>query len=165
MTLVASGLLHLYTNADGNNRSITYEVAGSLVSKPVTLSQMFSASNPSVSSPMSNFYGHTQGATYGRAYCSNFWTATAYYSHGGAIYSSPTSDNTTLKLTSASSPVTCYMAEGAAGQPFSGNVSCTLQRRAKQSSDGWTTVTSWGSYSSQTYSCDFSNYDYLWTIS
>jgi phospholipase/lecithinase/hemolysin len=169
MTLVASGRLNLYTNADGNNRSITYEVAGSLVSKPITLSGMFNASNPSVSVAMSNFYGHTQGTTYGDLYCTNNYSATAYISFGGVEYSSPTSDNVTKKVeNAASSPVSCYYAEGASGQPFSsGVVTCQLQRRTKNTSGGWTDITPSGwdtDYTSQSYSCAFDTYDYLFTL-
>jgi hypothetical protein len=169
MTLVTGGTLWMVSTTDGNNRSILYEISGGGGSPPTTLNQLATSSDPSIGTLphlMSDFYGHTQGTLLGRAYCTNNWTTTAYYQHGtGNTYSSPTSDNTTLKLTSVQSSVVCSMAEGPLGQAFgSGTVSCTLERRTKQTGGGWSSVTSWADYTSQTYTCDFSTYDYLWTI-
>jgi hypothetical protein len=169
MTLVTGGTLWQVSTVDGNTRSILYEVSGGAGSPPSTLLGLASSSVPSVgSAPLlqTDFYGHTQGTVYGRAYCTNNWNTSAYYQHGtGNTYLSPTSDSQTLKLTSATASVVCSMAEGPLGQPFSsGTVSCTLERRTKQTGGGWTSVQTWSDYTSQTYTCDFSTYDYHWTI-
>ena len=144
-----------------------YEVEGTS-SPPYTFNTAVGNSSPSIGAlprRFTDFYGHTQGPVYGRLYATNNWTTTAYLMYAGTPYTSPTSDSQTLKLTAGTSPVTCYFAEGPAGQPFSGQVTCVLKRRTKQTSGGWTTVQTWGSYYSETYSCDFSTYDYVWEIS
>lgn len=172
MTLVASGVLWMVYTGDGADRSILSEVSGGAGSPPVTLLSLVAGSNPSVGSApinMSAFYGHTQGAVNGDLYASNFYTATAYLSYGGYTYESPTTDNVTKKVdNSVTSPVSCFFAEGPAGQPFSDfTVTCLLKRRTKNTTGGWTDITPTGwdtNYTSQSYSCDFSTYDYLFEL-
>lgn len=166
--LAASGNLWLVSTTDGIDRSIQYEVTGGS-GGPYLFSAAYGDANPSVGSVpvfFSDFYGHTQGTGQGRVYCSNLSGSTAYISIGGSIYTSPTSDSTTLKYeapTGATSTV--FYAIGPAGQPFAGEIDCNLYRRTKQTSGAWgSPVTSWTPYSSQTYSCDFGTYDYYWSI-
>jgi hypothetical protein len=156
--------LYLTSNVDGNNRSIMYEVEG-VISPPYSLSQAFANSIPSVSTLMTNFFGHTQITTHGRLYCTNQWSSTAYMSIAGSLFTSPTSDSATLKYTNPTGTTeTCFYAEGPAGQPFTNNVQCYVGRRAKHTEGGFTTFQNWATYSSQSISCDFNTYDYLWTI-
>ena len=169
MTLVASGTLWMVSTTDGNDRSIMYEVEG-VESTPFQFSNIISHTNPSLGSlpiSFSDYYGHTQSNAQGRCYSTNNWTTNAYMSIAGSIFSAPTSDSVTLKYTNGTgSTETVWYAQGPAGQAFdSGQVDCFVYRRTKQTTDAWgTAITSWADYTSQTYSCDFGTYDYLWII-
>ena len=60
MTLKSSGTLFLNNGGTGDD-NIRNEVEGSPGSGTYLMSTAYANSNPSVVSPMSNFYGHTQG--------------------------------------------------------------------------------------------------------
>lgn len=44
-------------------------------------------------------------------------------------------------------------------------VAVIVSRRTKQTTGSWTIIQTWASYTSQSLSCNFGLYDYLWEIS
>jgi hypothetical protein len=173
MTLAASGTLWMISTTDGNDRSIMYEVEG-VSSTPFSFSTLVTNSNPNLGPlpvSFSDFYGHAQTTDQGRMYATNGWSSTAYIDSANyGQFSSPTTDIVALKYTDpfpGISSDSTYFAQGPAGQPFDGTEGITAQiyRRTKQTSGSWgSALNTWNNYASQTYTADYTLYDYLWTI-
>lgn len=171
MALVSSGDLYLINVGAGYDRSIQYEVTGGS-GGPYLFSAAVAAASPSLGSLprlFSDFYGHDQTILYGRVYITNNWSNTVYVnSTTYGIYSSANTDDTVLKFTdtAGTSSDTVFVSQGPAGQPFdSGQVTCALYRRTKQTSNAWgTAIQTWSNYTSQTASLDYTQYDYFWDI-
>jgi hypothetical protein len=171
MTLVSSGTLWMISTTDGNDRSIMYEVEG-VASWPYNFTTLVSNSSPSVGSlpvSFSDFYSHEQTTLNGRVYATNAWSSVMYVSSTAyGFYSSSNGDSVTYKYTGAGGETSdsCWCAQGPAGQAFtSGQVTCDLFRRTKQTSGSWgSAISSWADYTSQTANLDYTLYDYLWDI-
>ena len=137
MTLVSSGVIKLNKTDEGSNRSIQYEVTGSASTLPMLFSTVEALSIPhknGLPTKFSDFYSHNQGSGYGGLYCT--WNDSTYTQgwvtpNSSAFYQCDDGDNTVLKVTAAGSPLTSYLAQGPAGQPWSGEISVKIWRRAR----------------------------------
>jgi hypothetical protein len=170
MTLVSSGVLRLSSTSEGTNRSIQYEVEASTTT-PYLFSTSVTHSSPSIGSlpkRFTDFYGHAQVTVLGRLYGKNdtgdvddYYVVTETDNNEFAV----PDDNTEYLLDTVVQNQNVKFTDDIAAD-FTGSEGYTMAvyRRTKLTSDSWSFVTSFSSYASESYSCDFLSYDYLFEI-
>jgi len=158
MTLT-TGTLRLAT-AGTPTTVIRYEILGAYGG--YKLSDAIAAKTGTTANSMRDFAGYTH-ATNGRAYGSESIPGHSAYLYFNTNYSLMAVGATAVLVgTATSTPQSIKATRLSNGTAFiaSNYVAATLYRRTKNTSNSWSTVTSWFTYTSQTYSAAFNTYDY-----
>ena len=123
----------------------------------------------SLPADFTDFYGHTQSTTYGKIYAQAPTSSVAMYvrdtTNNVNLGSVAAGGSETLVYEPTVSSLTTKMTKTKTGTDFtsSDNVDGYLYRRVKGGST-WSQINSWSSYTGQTISMDFGNYDYKWEL-
>ena len=168
MTLVSSGVIRLNSTSEGIFKSIQYEVEDGSTYTPYLFTTAVTNSDPTIGSlpkAFSDFYGHNQVEPYGRFYASNDFGSGTFANYGGAKTAVAQASVEQLILTATSSPVNINFTKTSLGAPYvAGDFAIMdVKRRTKFTTGAWNTILggTFDPFLAQTYSADFSTYDYL----
>lgn len=171
MALEASGILWMHSTTNGNSRSIYYEVYGETASGVSYFTDIVGDSDPIVSASLphyfSDFYSHTQ-TTYGRCYGEDDHVLYNFWLYDGSSYIAVSTTGTeTIEFIGSGSAQSVSGHKTSSGGNFllTDNVAMQVYRRTKNTSNVWGVyVQVWNPYVSQSYTCDFTTYDYKFRL-
>lgn len=163
MALAGSGDLHLGSNTGGTTRCIRYEILSAYGSYSLTTANTATSQGLD----MTDYYSYSH-VTYGTMYGQTFHQGPGSpanikrITHGGLYFPTATE---AIMFAATQNEDTKATADSGIDYIVTDNAGAIIYRRLKGTSDSWITAQSWiVSYQSETYSCDFTTYDYKWYI-